>query len=97
MASYFERLTTSNSGVSTKSFFLVIMTIIGGILLLIPAVILMVELFRDGGIKSDYKDLSVYIGAVVGIFATGGVTKAWCEHTEHKHRKLQDQSQDGKC
>lgn len=74
---FFRDLITNNTGVSSKSFFLVIVTIIGFILLLIPAVILIVEVIANKTIQTDLNGLAAYIGAVGVIFTSAGITKAW--------------------
>jgi hypothetical protein len=74
---FFKNLITNNTGVSSKSFFLVVVTIIGFILLLIPAVILIVEIIANKTIKTDLNGLAAYIGAVAAVFTSAGITKAW--------------------
>lgn len=74
---FFRDLITNNNGISSKSFFLVTVTIIGFILLLIPAVILIVEIIANKTIQTDLNGLAAYIGAVGVIFTSAGITKAW--------------------
>lgn len=74
---FFKDLITNNNGISSKSFFLVTVTIIGFILLLIPAVILIVEIIANKTIQTDLNGLAAYIGAVGVIFTSAGITKAW--------------------
>ena len=69
------KLIKPNSGFSSKSFFLVVVTIIGCILLVVPAVILMVEVLYNHTITTD-------LGGVAALFATAGLTKAWSEKYE---------------
>lgn len=84
---FFNKLINSNTGVSSKSFFLVSVTIVGIILLLVPAIILIVEVCCNHTIQTDLSGLAAYIGAVAGIFASAGVTKAWSEKYECKNCK----------
>lgn len=81
---YFNKLINNNTGVSSKNFFLVAVTIIGLILLLVPAVILLVEVFTNHTIATNLNGLAAYIGAVASLFATAGLTKAWAEKYERK-------------
>lgn len=74
---FFRDLITNNNGISSKSFFLVTVTIIGFILLLIPAIILLIEVIVNKTIQTDLNGLAAYIGAVGVIFASAGITKAW--------------------
>lgn len=81
---YFNKLINNNTGVSSKNFFLVAVTIIGLILLLVPAIILLVEVFTNHTIATNLTGLAAYIGAVASLFATAGLTKAWSEKYEKK-------------
>lgn len=72
----------NNTGVSSKNFFLVAVTLIGFILLVIPAVVLIVEVAFNHTIQSDLNGMAAYIAAVAGLFASAGITKAWSEKYE---------------
>lgn len=87
MRCFFYKLIQNNTGISSKNFFLVVITIIGCILLLMPAIIIPVELFTTG-LTTDLTGIASYIGAVAGIFATAGVTKAWSEKYEDNHNEF---------
>ena len=82
--SILSKLITNNNGYSSKSFFLVVVTIIGLIFLLVPAILLLVEIFTTHTIHTDLNGLAAYIGAVAGVFASAGITKAWSERNEHR-------------
>lgn len=82
---YFEKMIQTNSGVSSKNFFLVSVTIIGLILLLVPAIILIIEVSRNGTIHTDLNGLAAYIGSVASVFATAGITKAWSDKYKNKN------------
>jgi len=82
MWTYFANLIKNNTGVSSKNFFLVSVTLIGLLLLLIPAVVLIVEVIFNHTIQTDLNGMAAYIGAVAGVFATAGATKAWSEKYE---------------
>ena len=81
---WFNKLICNNTGVSSKNFFLVCVTLIGLLLLLVPVVILLIEVISNHTIKTDLNGLAAYIAAVAGIFASAGVTKAWSEVSENK-------------
>jgi hypothetical protein len=81
---YISKLINNNTGVSSKNFFLVAATIIGLILLLVPAVLLIVEVCYNHTIQTDLNGLAAYIASVAGIFASAGITKAWSEKYEKK-------------
>ena len=72
---FFRKLITNNTGVSSKSFFLVVVTIIGFILLIVPAIVLIIEVCVNKTIQTDLNGLAIYIAAVAGVSAS--ITKAW--------------------
>lgn len=77
-------LIKNNTGISSKNFFLVTVTIIGFILLLVPAIVLLTEVFTTHTITTNLEGMAAYIGAVAGVFASAGITKAWSEKYENK-------------
>jgi hypothetical protein len=92
---FFRRLVENNSGVSSKSFFLVVVTIIGFILLLVPAITLIVEIIFTHTIATDLTGMAAYITAVGSLFLSAGITKAWSEKFEnHGHGKGGESEED---
>lgn len=79
---YLNKLIKNNTGVSSKNFFLVLVTIIGCILLIIPAIILLIEVCFNHTINTDLNGLATYIGAVAAVFTSAGITKVWSEKYE---------------
>lgn len=79
---YIGKLIKNNTGVSSKNFFLVVVTIIGCILLIIPAIILIIEVFYNHTITTNLEGMAAYIAAVAAIFTSAGITKAWSERYE---------------
>jgi nitrate/nitrite transporter NarK len=84
---YLNKLITNNTGVSSKNFFLVIVTIIGCLLLLVPVFALTIESLFTHTITTDLTAMAAYIGSVGTLFATAGITKAWSEKYEQKHQQ----------
>lgn len=82
---FFGKLIRNNTGVSSKNFFLITVTIIGCILLIIPGVVLLIEVINNKTITTDLSGLAAYIGSVASLFATAGLTKAWSEKFEQKN------------
>lgn len=78
------QLIRNNTGISSKNFFLVSVTLIGLVLLIVPIIILLIESINNHTIQTDLNGLAAYIGAVAGIFASAGITKAWSEKYEKK-------------
>lgn len=83
---WINSLIKNDTGISSKSFFLVIVTIIGCLLLLVPVFTLSIEAIFLHTITTDLTGMAAYIGAVASLFATAGLTKAWSEKFE-KHRQ----------
>lgn len=53
---------------------------------MIPAMVLTIEVVYNHTIQTDLQGMAAYIGAVAGLFATAGITKAWSEKYENKDR-----------
>ena len=87
---WIEKLVKNNSGVSSKNFFLVVVTFIGCILLFVPAVTLTTEVIFTHTIATDLNGMAAYIGSVASLFATAGLTKAWSEKFERHNRPPRD-------
>ena len=91
---YFSKLVSNNTGVSSKSFFLVVITIIGCLLLLVPVFALSIEAFYTHTIATDLSSMAAYIGSVASLCATAGITKAWSEKYEKRHNTHFIENQD---
>ena len=93
---YFKKLIRNNTGVSSKNFFLVVVTIIGCLLLLVPAVILIIEVWVNKTIQTDLNGMAAYVAAVAGVFASVGITKAWSEKFEKPFENKEDKENNDK-
>ena len=82
---FFGKLVKNNTGVSSKNFLLVSVTVIGCILLLISGAILLIEVINNKTIATDLTGLAAYVGSIASLFATAGITKAWSEKGEKKY------------
>lgn len=89
---YFEKLIKNNTGVSSKNFFLVTVTIIGCVLLLVPAITLLIEVIFNHTIATSLEGLAAYIASVGTLFGTAGITKAWSEKYETKYDNEEEQA-----
>ena len=83
--SYFAKLISNNTGVSSKNFFLIVVTLIGCLLLLVPVFTLIFEVIFTHTIATSIEGFASYIAAVAGLFATAGITKAWSEKYERPY------------
>ena len=90
MKQFIKDLLTSNSGISSKAFFLVSVTLAGCLILLAVAFVLVFEEIKNGTIRTDLGGLAAFIGAVAGLFATAGATKAFGERNEKNINNKED-------
>ena len=81
---FFSKLVQQNSGYSSKSFFLVVVTFIGTLLLTVPIFSLTIEAWYNHTITTDLAAMAAYITAVAAVFTSVGLTKVWSEKYEHK-------------
>ena len=81
---FFSKLVQQNSGYSSKSFFLVVVTFIGTLLLTVPIFSLTIEAWYNHTITTDLTAMAAYITAVAAVFTSVGLTKVWSEKYEHK-------------
>lgn len=96
MKYFVKSLIKNNTGVSSKNFFLVCVTIIGCLLLIAPLGIFTVELIFSHTVTIDFTSLAAYIAAVAGVFTTAGVTKVWSEKNEKYHNLNQFNKENNK-
>lgn len=87
LSRYMTSLIREGSGDSSKSFFLVCVTVTGCLLLLTVGGILAYDALRDGRVDTDLPGLAALVGAVTAVFASAGVTKAMSERTVRNRKK----------
>lgn len=78
-------LDMDDNTVSASTVFLLVTTIVAIILLIVPAIALLVEVFYNHTISSDLSGMAAYIGAVAGIFASGGILKGWTNYSNYRY------------
>ena len=82
---FFYKLVRSNSGVSSKNFFLVCTTIVGVFMLVVLVAGFIVDMVYNHTITIDMNGAAIYIGAVASLFASAGITKAWSDASANKY------------
>ena len=82
---YFSRLIKEDNNVSALNFFLIATLAVGVVLLIIPIIGMLVDIFFNHTMTINLSDMALYIGAVAGIFASGGLTSAWTEFSYSKY------------
>lgn len=85
---WFGDLITNNNGKSSKSWFLVVVTLVGIGLLVIPGIILILEAYYNHTIATDLNGLAAYIAAVSTMFVTVGATKVLGERNEKNQNNI---------
>ena len=90
---YLAKLIQTNSGASSKAFFLVSVAIIGCLLLLVVGFILLYEVLTTNTIHTDLMGIAAVIGAIGSLFATAGITKAFGERNETNNNNSNKQEE----
>ena len=78
----FTNLINNNTGVSSKNFFLIAVTLIGAVLLAMVIISIIVDLIHNGKVTMSWADMGMFVGSVSTMFCTAGITKAWSEKYE---------------
>lgn len=82
---FWAKLVKEDTNVSVMNFFLMATLGVGVLLLFIPVVAMVVDLWYNHTLTINMSDLGMYIGAVAGIFAAGGLSSAWTEFAYSKY------------
>lgn len=82
---YLKSLIKSDTGDSSKSFFLVMVTIIGFLLLLIVGFVMVYSVVTTGMVATDLYGLAAIIGAVTTLFGAAGLCKVMGERNENRY------------
>jgi hypothetical protein len=83
---YFQKLIKEDNNVSALNFFLIATLAVGVILLFVPIIGMLVDIWFNHTMTINLSDMAMYIGAVAGIFASGGLTSAWTEFSYSKYK-----------
>ena len=82
---FWTKLVKEDTNVSVMNFFLMATLGVGVLLLFIPVIAMVVDLWYNHTLTINMSDLGMYIGAVAGIFAAGGLSSAWTEFAYSKY------------
>lgn len=83
--SFFNKLLKEDTNVSMMNFFLMATLAVGVVLLFVPVIGMLVDIWFNHTMTIDLSGMAVYIGAVAGIFAAGGLSSAWTEFAYSKY------------
>lgn len=82
---WWKRLLDKNdTSVSSSSFYLVSVTLVGLLLLFVPMIVLIVEVIYNHTVATDLNGMAAYIASVAGLFASGGIVKGWISYNDSK-------------
>ena len=82
--SFFQKLIKEDTNVSMMNFFLMATLGVGVILLFVPVVGMSVDIWFNHTMTINLSDMALYVGAVAGIFAAGGLSSSWTEYAYSK-------------
>lgn len=83
--SFMTKLLKEDTNLSVMNFFLMATLAVGVILLIVPIIGMLVDIYYNHTMTINLSDMAVYIGAVAGIFAAGGLSSAWTEFAYSKY------------
>jgi hypothetical protein len=82
---WWKRLLDKNdTTVSSSSFYLVSVTLVGLLLLFVPMIVLIIEVIYNHTVATDLNGMAAYIASVAGLFASGGIVKGWISYNDSK-------------
>lgn len=84
---FWTNLVKDDNNFSTVNFFLVASTIVGILLLIMPMIAMVVDLYFNHTLTINLSDMASYIIAVAGIFGAAGLTNAWTEYSYQRYNK----------
>ena len=82
---FLTKLVKEDNNVSALNFFLIATLAVGVILLFIPIIGILVDIWFNHTITINLSDMALYVGAVAGIFAAGGLSSSWTEFAYSKY------------
>lgn len=90
MFKYLKSLIRANSFDSSKSFALVVSVLVGAGIGIVVAFCLVIDVMKNGFIKTDLNELGIFLLCVGGFMAGGGVNKALSESRNRQENKTGD-------
>ena len=91
---YLKSLIRANSMDSSKSFSMVVSVLIGALVGIVVCVCLLVDVYKNGYIKTDLDSLGIFLLCAGGFMAGGGINKAIAESRDKKPKRFDDREKD---
>lgn len=82
---FFNKLLKEDTNVSMINFFLISTLAVGVILLFVPVIGMLTDIWYNHTMTINMSDMALYISAVAAIFAAGGITSSWTEWSYAKY------------
>ncbi len=82
---FVDKLLKEDTNVSMMNFFLLATLGVGVVLLIVPVIGMLVDIWYNHTMTINLSDMAVYLGGVAGIFASGGLSTAWTEWSYAKY------------
>jgi hypothetical protein len=101
---YFIRATKEDNNVNPIYLFLLIVLVVGIILLIVPVIGMLVDIFYNHTMTINLSDMALYVGAVAAMFTGGGAAGAITEYSYSKFnvkpldedgREIKDENHNG--
>ena len=81
---FFVKATKENNNINPMYVFMLGVLAVGVLLLFIPVIGMLVDIWYNHTMTINLSDMAVYVGAVAAIFTSGGVTAAITEYSYSK-------------
>lgn len=81
---FFVKATKENNNVNPVYVFMLGVLCVGVLLLFVPVIGMLVDIWFNHTMTINLSDMAVYVGAVAAIFTSGGVTAAITEYSYSK-------------
>lgn len=85
-----------DNSVSPSTLFMLILTIIGCVLLTVPAIALILEAIHNHTITTDLNGMASYVCSITTLFTAAGITKAWSSWANYKYSSKNKKKEDCK-
>ena len=92
--SFFRKLVENNTGVSSKNFFLVCVTIIGCLTILVFDIAILIEVIRTNTINTDLMGVAACFTAIASGFIGAGFAKVRGDKNEYEHDRYMNYNSD---
>lgn len=88
---WFSRLLDMNDEtVSASTVFLILTSMVALLMLLVPVIGMIVDIWCNHTITMNMSDMAAYMASAAGIFTAGGILKGWTNYSNYRFNKPTD-------